>query len=341
MSFKELIPTSNFKIIWLKSGWGSYQIDFRDYVFSSGIILFIEPGQYFKILNGEIEVETISIEKEHIANNNRFRYLFKHLVAAGHISVDPLNSLYLETFFKYKHIQEDIQEFLEDMVVRWLSQNPFGSSEDRLNILFDTKDIIDDKFRLHTAISEMTGYLDMDPRKLNRVLKKTLNYTLSHWVKKRVFLESQRELIFSSKSIKEIGYDLGFNDPSHFNHFFRKHTTVSPNNFRESYDYRKEDIVLKDFLELLEVHYRQEHSVHFYADKLNISEKTLSRKLQKEYKKTPKKIIVDKLVLEAQYLLKETVGIKDAAFELGFEEAHHFSAFLKKHTGKVPSAFSL
>ena len=46
-------------------------------------------------------------------------------------------------------------------------------------------------------------------------------------------IEAQRLLTHTSQSIKEIGFQLGFEDPSYFVRFFRKHTGQTPVAFRE------------------------------------------------------------------------------------------------------------
>jgi AraC-like DNA-binding protein len=40
--------------------------------------------------------------------------------------------------------------------------------------------------------------------------------------------------VFTEKSAKEIGFDLGFEDPSHFSKFFKTNTGQSLQNFREN-----------------------------------------------------------------------------------------------------------
>jgi AraC-like DNA-binding protein len=48
----------------------------------------------------------------------------------------------------------------------------------------------------------------------------------------RVLLESKRLLYFSSLSVKEIGYELGFEDDSYFVRFFKRLTGLTPAQLR-------------------------------------------------------------------------------------------------------------
>ena len=45
--------------------------------------------------------------------------------------------------------------------------------------------------------------------------------------------ESKRLLRYSSHTINDIGYQLGFTDPSYFSRFFRKQAGITPKGFRE------------------------------------------------------------------------------------------------------------
>ncbi|NER18375.1 AraC family transcriptional regulator [Spongiivirga citrea] len=95
--------------------------------------------------------------------------------------------------------------------------------------------------------------------------------------------------------------------------------------------------LLRHFNVLVEDHFRNEHSVKFYADKLFKSPKTLSNSFAK-YDRSPLQIIHDRIVLEAKRLLHYTdKSAKQIAFDLGFEDPSHLSRLFKKHTGQSPS----
>jgi AraC-like DNA-binding protein len=48
-------------------------------------------------------------------------------------------------------------------------------------------------------------------------------------------LEAKRLLAHTHKSVKEIGFSLGFQEPTNFTKYFRKHTGLSPVEFRNQY----------------------------------------------------------------------------------------------------------
>lgn len=88
----------------------------------------------------------------------------------------------------------------------------------------------------------------------------------------------------------------------------------------------------------VEIHFRKEHQVQFYAGLLHKSPKTLSNYFALYSKKKPLQIIHDRLIMEAKRLFTYTdKPIKEIANELGFEDVSHFSKFFKKYTSLNPS----
>ena len=51
-------------------------------------------------------------------------------------------------------------------------------------------------------------------------------------VNARVVHEAQRDLVYSSLSVKQVAADLGFDDEAYFGRFFKKHTGHRPTEFR-------------------------------------------------------------------------------------------------------------
>lgn len=67
---------------------------------------------------------------------------------------------------------------------------------------------------------------------LNRAIKKNTGRTTTDHIFERLTTEAKVLLRHTNWSVAEIGYTLGFEDPSHFNHFFKKRTKNTPLSFR-------------------------------------------------------------------------------------------------------------
>jgi AraC-like DNA-binding protein len=98
--------------------------------------------------------------------------------------------------------------------------------------------------------------------------------------------------------------------------------------------------LIRQFNLLVEINFRQQHEVNFYADALNKSPKTLSNLFRLSNYPSPSSIIHERIIREAKrYLCYSDKTGKEIGYELGFESAAHFSRFFKLKTGSNLSVF--
>ncbi|WP_236978448.1 AraC family transcriptional regulator [Membranihabitans maritimus] len=94
------------------------------------------------------------------------------------------------------------------------------------------------------------------------------------------------------------------------------------------------------FRELVNIHYKNEKTVGFYASKLNISSNYLNRCVQSIYHRSVKEIINEIVILHSQILILEsTRDISEICYEVGFEDPSHYSRVFKKFIGVSPSDY--
>ncbi|ANH81176.1 AraC family transcriptional regulator [Niabella ginsenosidivorans] len=98
--------------------------------------------------------------------------------------------------------------------------------------------------------------------------------------------------------------------------------------------------LIRKFSLLLEIHFKLEHEVRFYAAALNKSPKTLSNVFALLKHPPPSVLIRNRILLEAKRNLHYTEkSAKEIAYELGFESPAHFSRFFKLYSGSNISTF--
>lgn len=96
------------------------------------------------------------------------------------------------------------------------------------------------------------------------------------------------------------------------------------------------------FFRLVELHCREQHSVSFYADALNISSGHLTKTIKQVTEITAKQCIENALVLEAKILLQNNdLTILNVSETLRFANTSFFSNFFKRHTQMSPSEYRL
>jgi AraC-like DNA-binding protein len=83
-------------------------------------------------------------------------------------------------------------------------------------------------------VSEYTEILNLSGYQLSSITKNILGKTPSELINEYIILESKRHLLATSDQVNQIAWHLGYEDPSYFIRFFRKHTGYSPDAFRSN-----------------------------------------------------------------------------------------------------------
>ncbi len=94
------------------------------------------------------------------------------------------------------------------------------------------------------------------------------------------------------------------------------------------------------FLALVQENYKKERFLDFYASKLDITPKHLSRTIKSQTGFTAVEWIERFVILEAKVLIKSTnLNIQQIADELNFPSQSFFGKYFKKYTGMSPKEF--
>lgn len=80
---------------------------------------------------------------------------------------------------------------------------------------------------VHTIAEELA----VTRSNLYGIVKKFSGLSPKEWITNRLMLEAQRKLHYSSLSVKELAYELGFDDPDYFSRLFKKRTGKSVSAF--------------------------------------------------------------------------------------------------------------
>jgi AraC family transcriptional activator of pobA len=99
----------------------------------------------------------------------------------------------------------------------------------------------------------------------------------------------------------------------------------------------RKSLIAQKFIYLLQHNYNREHGVQFYADKLCISSKHLSRVLKDLNGMSANEVIDDYIILESQILLRSSqLTVQEISNELNFCNQSFFGKFFKHHVGMSP-----
>ena len=102
----------------------------------------------------------------------------------------------------------------------------------------------------------------------------------------------------------------------------------------------RETKLYKDFSALVDLNFRKEHSVTYYAERLGLSPKSITKHFQKIGTVTPSDYIKNRIILEAKrQLIYSDDSVKHIAYDLGFNDPAYFTRFFTKATTVSPLQF--
>jgi AraC-like DNA-binding protein len=118
------------------------------------------------------------------------------------------------------------------------------------------------------------------------------------------------------------------------------HLIVTRQSVVEKTNQNNNAVVYERYIKMVEEHYRKEHNVKFYADKICLTPKYLSSVIYEVSGKHASDWIHEYIVLEAKALLKSTdMNIKNISEILHFCTPSHFGRFFKRYTNYTPNEY--
>ncbi len=95
------------------------------------------------------------------------------------------------------------------------------------------KRLVREQFIRSKKPSEYADIMNISTSYLNDTVKSITGFSATNFIQQEVFREAQRLLCYTNKSIKEIAFQLGYDDYKYFIRLFSKYVNISPTNFRK------------------------------------------------------------------------------------------------------------
>ncbi len=94
------------------------------------------------------------------------------------------------------------------------------------------RELIESAYHKDWSLADYTSALNVSHSRLRNACLSVTEQSPMQIVHARILLEAKRQLLFTSMSVSEIAYALGFDDPAYFTRFFSQRTGISPRTFR-------------------------------------------------------------------------------------------------------------
>jgi len=94
------------------------------------------------------------------------------------------------------------------------------------------RSLVEQHYKSHWPVTQYASQLGITAGQLGRLCREELGMSSTDVINARLVHEAQRGLIYTASSIKQLSFALGFADETYFGRFFRKHTQLTPREFR-------------------------------------------------------------------------------------------------------------
>lgn len=115
---------------------------------------------------------------------------------------------------------------------RQIVQN--GDNQAEIDLIRKFNVLVEEHFKRKKAVHEYAELMFKSPKTIANIFGKNSNKTPLEVIHNRVIIEAKRLLLYTDKTSKEIGMELGYNDPAQFSKLFKKQTGMTSREFKKT-----------------------------------------------------------------------------------------------------------
>ncbi|MEG1025346.1 MAG: helix-turn-helix domain-containing protein [Flavobacterium sp.] len=264
--FDHIQRLNYYSIIWIKKGNGKVKSDFSEYDFAENCLFAFAPYQPFMLtVNSDIEGLVLNFHpdffcihkhQQEVACNG---VLFNNIYNPPFLKIDEVSNANFEMLVhqmktemqnpalaQYELLVSYLKIFLITASRLKTEQQPEAKELIANNkepfILQNLKNYIETHFKTKHSASDYADLLNITPKALAKITKTHFNKTLTNLISERIVIEAKRELYLTSKPVKEIAYELGYDDEHYFSRFFKNNADISPQLYRETVGFARAEV---------------------------------------------------------------------------------------------------
>lgn len=256
LNFKDHKYKSEIKIFYIPTGY-KLSVDFRHYKTENPPLFFL-TNQHLQMENGNdeshliyynrdfycIQIHDKEVACDGLLFHNVFEIPFVELDAEENSAIQHLfQNIKNELEWKDSSAEEMIRTYVKQIIIRatrkWKKQN-LNNDEIKipaheLDVFRDFSRLLEVHFREKHNVADYAEMLYLSSKTLTHKFKNLNLESPNQFIISRILLEAKRLLFYTDKTVKEIAYDLGYEDPAYFNRLFSQKTGSTPASFKKNY----------------------------------------------------------------------------------------------------------
>ncbi len=244
---------SYYQIIWFFNEGGTHTVDFNTYAIKKNSLFFVSKDRIHAFDdNLECEGWLIHFNESFFIHNDVDAFL-KYTIFdfqndpcfsidddTIHTATSYIDLMRNELNRKEQFGYEDLIRFslksfliiLERMRQGAKKHISFNSHHELLFAKY--KELVEENYAKGLSIVDYARMLNISSKTLTNITKGIVDKPASQIISERIILEAKRLLRFTSLQIKEVAFKVGFEDPSYFIKYFKRHLGISPKFYRSN-----------------------------------------------------------------------------------------------------------
>lgn len=261
--FDHIQRNNYYSLIWIKEGDGKVKADFAEYDFSASCLFAFAPYQpYMFTMTNPFKGIAIHFHPEFFCIHKHHKEVACNGVLYNNVYQPPFVAVGENDAATFEMLCEQIKKEMQnpalaqyELLVSYLKI--FLITASRLKaaqhtqaaenvkdhkepyILQKLKDAIEANFKTKHSPADYAEMLYITPKALAKITKNHFHKTLSSLINERIIIEAKRELYLTDKTVKEIAWELGYEDEYYFSRFFKVNAEVSPQMYRDTVGYAR------------------------------------------------------------------------------------------------------
>ena len=103
----------------------------------------------------------------------------------------------------------------------------------KLSLFLEFENLMEKKYQTSRNASFYAEKLNITYQHLNALCKEVVHLSTKQFIDEFVILEAKRKLVNSDIKSSELAYSMGFDESTNFVKYFKKHTSLTPNQFKK------------------------------------------------------------------------------------------------------------
>ena len=258
--FKDNLTTTHrtgfYHIIWFQKGSPTHLVDFNPVKIKPNTLLFLNKDSVQRFDHkGKFSGKTILFTDSFFCKTEadtkflRSSILFNDLFSVSQLQLQNSFQIFAEMFEQIANELTNSKDTYQSDILQNLLHNLLLHSERErrkqnfteikkgadLDHVLLFKDLLENQFQTQKLVSNYAAQLSLTEKRLNQATTNVLDKSPKKLIDERIMLEAKRLLAHTNESVKEIGFGLGFDEPTNFIKYFRKHSNSTPVEFREGF----------------------------------------------------------------------------------------------------------